>query len=68
MAEEQSLLELNADEKAVKTARLISFMVAFIILKVSMLAERQEAPAAMVLCTGHGHVERWVLSHTALEG
>lgn len=46
MAEEQSLLELNADDKAVKTARpvnrLLSFTVAFIILKVSMLDEHQK--------------------------
>lgn len=66
MAEEQSLLELNADDQAVETARpvnrLLSLTVAFIILKVSMLDEHQEAPAAMVLCTGHGCAERWVLS------
>lgn len=66
MAEEQLLLELNADDKAAKTARpvnrLISFTGAFIILKVSMLDEHQEAPAAVVLSTGHGHVKRWVLS------
>lgn len=58
--------------RAVKTARpvnrLVSFMVAFIILKVSVLDEHQEAPAATVLSTGHGYAERWVLSHTALEG
>lgn len=66
MAEEESLLQLNADDKAEDSEhrkasqQMDLFVVAFVILKVSMLCEHQEAPAEMVLSTGHGHVERWV--------
>lgn len=62
------MTRLRAAKTARPVNRLISFTVAFISLEVSVLDKHQEASAAMVLSTGHGYVESWVLSHANLEG